>query len=300
MKNRLWLAYAITTTVFWGIWGAFISLPTENGFPETLGYCVWAFTMIPPAIFALKRIKWQLQYDSKAIFYGSIIGFLGAGGQLILFHAVTLGPAYLIFPVISLSPILTIILSFLFLKERATMLSGIGIFIALIAIPLFDYAGPEGATDYGISWFILALLVMAAWAVQAFFMKLSNETMHAESIFFYMTVTGLLLIPIAVLLTDFSAPINWGLDGPFLAFAIQSLNAVGVLCLVYAFRYGKAIVVSPMANAGAPLMTAIIAMLLLGEIPGSYRLSAIILAIVAAILLAIEPDSNPKNAEEEN
>ncbi len=298
MKNRLWLAYAITTTVFWGIWGAFISLPTENGFPETLGYCVWAFTMIPPAIFALKRINWQLQYDQKSIFYGSVIGFLGAGGQLILFHAVTLGPAYLIFPVISLSPILTIILSFLFLKERATLLGGIGIIIALIAIPLFDYAGPEGATDYGISWFILSLLVMSAWAVQAFFMKLSNNTMHAESIFFYMTVTGLLLIPIAVFLTDFSVLINWGLDGPYLAFAIQSLNALGVLCLVFAFRYGKAIVVSPMANAGAPLMTAIIAMLLLGEIPGSYRLAAIILAIIAAILLAIEPDSNPKKAEE--
>ncbi len=298
MKNRLWLAYAITTTVFWGIWGAFISLPTENGFPETLGYCVWAFTMIPPAIFALKRINWQLQYDQKSIFYGSVIGFLGAGGQLILFHAVTLGPAYLIFPVISLSPILTIILSFLFLKERATLLGGIGIIVALIAIPLFDYAGPEGLTDYGISWFILSLLVMAAWAVQAFFMKLSNNTMHAESIFFYMTVTGLLLIPIAVFLTDFSVPINWGLDGPYLAFAIQSLNAVGVLCLIYAFRYGKAIVVSPMANASAPLMTAIIAMLLLGEIPGSYRLAAIILAIIAAILLAIESDSNPKKAEE--
>lgn len=297
MKNRLWLAYAITTTVFWGIWGAFISLPTENGFPETLGYCVWAFTMIPPAIFALKRINWQLQYDQKSIFYGSVIGFLGAGGQLILFHAVTLGPAYLIFPVISLSPILTIILSFLFLKERATLLGGIGIIVALIAIPLFDYAGPEGLTDYGISWFILSLLVMAAWAVQSFFMKLSNNTMHAESIFFYMTVTGLLLIPIAVFLTDFSVPINWGLDGPYLAFAIQSLNAVGVLCLVYAFRYGKAIVVSPMANASAPLMTAIIAMLLLGEIPGSYRLAAIILAIIAAILLAIESDSNPKKAE---
>lgn len=296
MKNRLWLTYAITTTVFWGVWGAFISLPTENGFPETLGYCVWAFTMIPPAIFALHHIKWRLQYDAKAILYGSIIGFLGAGGQLILFHAVTTGPAYLIFPVISLSPVITIILSFVFLNERATKLGALGIVIALIAIPLFDYAGREGATDHGLTWFVLALLVMVAWGVQAFFMKLSNETMHAESIFFYMTVTGLLLMPIAILLTDFSAPINWGLDGPYLAYAIQSLNAIGVLCLVYAFRYGKAMVVSPMANAGAPLMTAIIAMVLLGVVPGSYRLSAIILAIIAAVLLAIEPDEKPKDS----
>lgn len=298
MKNRLWLTYAITTTVFWGLWGAFISLPTENGFPETLGYCVWAFTMIPPAIFALNRIKWQLQYDKKAILYGSIIGFLGAGGQLILFHAVTTGPAYLIFPVISLSPVLTIILSFLFLKERTTKLGAVGIVIALIAIPLFDYAGGENATNHGITWFVLALLVMMAWGIQAFFMRLSNETMHAESIFFYMTVTGLLLMPFAILLTDFSKPINWGFDGPYLAFIIQSLNAIGVLCLVYAFRYGKAMVVSPLANAGAPLMTAIIAMLLLGVVPESFRIIAIVLAIIAAVFLAIEPDEKPKEVRE--
>lgn len=298
MKNRLWLSYAITTTVFWGVWGAFISLPTKNGFPETLGYCVWAFTMIPPAIFALNRIDWQLQYNKKAVFYGSIIGFLGAGGQLILFHAVTTGPAYLIFPVISLSPVLTIILSYLLLKERTTKLAAVGVVIALIAIPLFDYAGGENVTNHGFTWFFLALLVMLAWGIQAFFMRLSNETMHAESIFFYMTVTGLLLMPFAIHLTDFSKPINWGFDGPYLAFIIQSLNAIGVLCLVYAFRYGKAIVVSPLANAGAPLMTAIISMLLLGIVPESFRIIAIILAIIAAILLAIEPDEKSNEVRE--
>ena len=40
MKSKLWLVFAIITTVFWGIWGAFTGLPAENGFPETLIYCV--------------------------------------------------------------------------------------------------------------------------------------------------------------------------------------------------------------------------------------------------------------------
>ena len=34
------------------------------------------------------------------------------------------------------------------------------------------------------------------------------------------------------------------------------LNAIGALTLVFAFRYGKAIIVSPLINAGAPLLTA--------------------------------------------
>jgi drug/metabolite transporter (DMT)-like permease len=290
MKTKPWLFYAIITMVFWGIWGAFAGVSAENGFPETLVYCVWALTMIPPAIFALKRINWDLQYDRRSIILGSIIGLLGAGGQMILFHALTTGPAYLIFPVISLSPVITIILSFVFLGERSTKLGAVGILLALIALPLFDYSGAQGASNYGVTWFLLALMVLAAWGIQAFFMRFSNETMHAESIFFYMMVTGLLLIPVALWMTDFNQPINWGPDGPYLAAAIQILNSIGALCLVYAFRYGKAMVVSPMTNAGAPILTAVIAMVLLGVIPEGYRLAGIILAVIAAALLAMEPE----------
>ena len=300
MKNKTWLLYALATTIFWGVWGAFAGISAENGFPETLVYCVWALTMIPPALFVLKRINWDLQYDRRSILLGSIIGLLGAAGQLVLFHALTLGPAYLVFPVISLSPIITIALSFVFLRERTTKLGAVGIALALIALPLFDYGGTAGASEHGVTWFLLALVILAAWGIQAYFMKFSNETMHAESIFFYMMLTGLLLIPVALLMTDFNQDINWGADGPYLAFAIQILNSIGALCLVYAFRYGKAMVVSPLTNAGAPLATAVIAMALLNVVPEGYRLAAIILAVLAAVFLAIEPaDSASEKAEAE-
>ena len=44
-------------------------------------------------------------------------------------------------------------------------------------------------------------------------MKLANRSMSAESIFFYMMLTGLMLAPVAWAMTDFSGPINWGADG---------------------------------------------------------------------------------------
>jgi uncharacterized membrane protein len=289
MKSKLWLIYAIITTLFWGVWGAFTGLPTSYGFPETLIYCVWALTMIPPALVALKIAGWQLNKSGKAIFYGLLIGLLGAGGQMILFRAVTMGPSYLIFPIISLSPMVTIILSFLILKERTGILGTIGIVLALIALPLFDYSGQASATDYGLTWFPLAIMVLLAWGIQAYFMKLANDSMNAESIFFYMMVSGLLLIPVAWWMTDFSVDINYGPKGPLLAAGIQVLNAIGALCLVYAFRYGKAMVVSPMTNAGAPLITAIISMLLLGFLPNAYKVAGIALAIIAAVLLAFDP-----------
>ena len=36
----------------------------------------------------------------------------------------------------------------------------------------------------------LALLVLVAWGVQAYFIKLANATMSAESIFFYMALSA--------------------------------------------------------------------------------------------------------------
>jgi uncharacterized membrane protein len=293
MRSRPWLVYALVTTGFWGVWGAFTGLPANHGFPETLIYAVWALTMIPPALFALRRVGWRLQHDARSMIYGGLIGLLGAGGQMLLFHAVRTGPAYLIFPVISLSPVVTVALSVVLLHERTGKLGTLGILLALCSLPLFDYSGSASAGAYGELWFLPALGVLAAWGVQAFFMKLANATMDAESIFFYMTVWGLLLIPVALAMTDFSVPINWGADGPYLAAATQILNSIGALTLVYAFRYGKAIVVSPLTNAGAPLITAVLSILLLGTAPTPTKLVGIALALVAAVCLAIEPEPAP-------
>jgi uncharacterized membrane protein len=290
MKSRAWLAYALVTTGFWGVWGAFTGVPANHGFPETLIYAVWAVTMIPPALLALRRVGWRLQHDARAVCYGALIGLLGAGGQMLLFHAVRTGPAYLIFPVISLSPVVTVVLSLALLRERTGKLGALGIVLALCSLPLFDYSGGSSASAHGQLWFLPALGVLVAWGVQAFFMKLANATMDAESIFFYMTVTGLSLIPVAIAMTDFSMPINVGWDGPYLTAAIQILNSIGALTLVYAFRYGKAIVVSPLTNAGAPLITAVLSIVLLGTSPTAAKLIGIALALIAALFLAIEPE----------
>jgi drug/metabolite transporter (DMT)-like permease len=289
--QRTWLAYALVTVALWGVWGALSGLSAQRGFPETLVYCVWALTMVPPALFILWRNGWRLERSPRAVAYGLLIGLLGAGGQMLLFHALTVGPAYFIFPIISLSPVVTIALSFALLRERTGWMGALGIVLALVALPMLDLSFGQGGGQ-GLGWFVLALLIMLAWGVQAFFMKLANHTVSAESIFFYMTVGALLLAPVAWSMTDLGQPINTGWDGPWLAAAIQILNAVGALTLVYAFRYGKAIVVAPMTNAGAPLVTAVLALLFAGVVPGPLKLAGLALALVASLLLALEPEQD--------
>jgi len=290
LKSRAWLYYAMTVTVLWGVWGALIEIPEKAGFPATLGYSVWALTMIPVAVIALKLIGWKLDHDRRSILFGMSAGLLGCGGQLILFQCLRIGPAYIVFPIISLYPVVTIILSVFLLKESASKRSWIGIILALMAIVLLSYQPPENSPVKGYLWLLLAMIVFLMWGVQAYIMKFASDSsqegsMKAESITFYTMSSAILLIPIALIMTDFSLNINWGFTGVYSAGLIQSLNAVGFLFFAYAIRYGKAIIVVPMMSL-APVVTVILSLILYALIPHPIIITGMVLAFIAIYLLA--------------
>lgn len=280
-----WLFYALVTTFTWGVWGALIEIPQNAGFPPTLGYIIWSLTMIPCALIALYLVNWKIETDKRSVLLGLIIGLLGGGGQLALFEALKEGPAYIIFPFVSLYPLLTILLSVIFLKEKTSGLKWFGIAVALVAIFFLSYQEPESANESGYLWLILALLVFIVWAFQAYVMKFSNETMKSESIFFYMTIAALLLSPVAWLMTDFSLPVNLSFKGPYLAAIVHLLNSIGALTLVYALRYGKAIIVVPLTGL-APVITIVLSLVIYSIVPGSMLLTGLVLAVIAIAILS--------------
>lgn len=284
INKRPWLLYALVTTLFWGVWGAFIEIPEKAGFPATLGYVVWALTMIPCALFALRRINWKLNTETKNVLYGLLVGLTGAGGQLLLFQALRDGPAYIVFPIISLFPVVTIFLSLFFLRERAGGKAKIGIVLALVAIVLLAYQPPSQNSFNSYLWLLLAALVFFMWGIQAYVMKVANTTMEAESLFFYMALAGVLLVPVALYMTDFSVPVNWGWKGPGLAAGIHLLNSIGALTLVYALRYGKAIIVVPLTGL-SPVITILISLLIYSVVPNPVTLVGLVIAVIAIYLI---------------
>jgi uncharacterized membrane protein len=283
--SKPWLFYAIITMVFWGIWGAFIEIPEKAGFPATLGYVVWSLTTIPCALVALKIINWRPEVDKHSVLLGLTVGLLGAGGQLILFEALREGPAYIVFPLISLFPVLTIILSVIFLKEKTSKKHWIGILLAITAAVFLANPQLPGNETNSHDWLFLSVIVFIMWGLQAYVMKFSNNTMKAESIFMYMSIGALLLSPVAIWMTNFSQPINWGLKGPYLAFVIQMLNSIGALTLVYALHYGKAIIVIPLSGL-SPVITIIISLIIYGIMPDTILLIGLLMAAAAIILLS--------------
>ena len=134
IKEHKWLVFALVTTLTWGVWGEFSELIQQEGFPASMVYIVWAFSMVPCAVAALWIGGWKLDCSWKSLLLGLSAGLLGAGGQLVLFEALRFGPAYIVFPFVSMSPIVTIALSLAFLRERANRVQTFGIVIALAAI----------------------------------------------------------------------------------------------------------------------------------------------------------------------
>lgn len=284
-KSRLWLLYTAINIVFVGVWGAFIEIPEKAGFPATLGYVVWAITMLPCAVAALKIINWQLDYSPRQIFLGAMVGLLGAGGQLILFQALRIGPAYILFPLIALFPLLTILLSVVFLRETCSRRQWFGIGVALLAAFFLAFQPGQNKQVQGYTWLLMAMLVFVMWATQGFVMKFANNGMQAESIFFYMAVSSVLLVPVAIGMTDFSRSINWGWSGFGLTVPIHLLNAIGALTLVYALRYGKAIIVIPLTSLSS-VITVILSLIIYGVVPDAVLTAGLVLAAVAIFILS--------------
>lgn len=286
IKKHKWLVFALVTTLTWGVWGEFSELIQQDGFPASMVYIVWAFSMVPCAVAALWIGGWKLDRSWKSLLLGLSAGLLGAGGQLVLFEALRFGPAYIVFPFVSMSPIVTIALSLAFLRERANRVQTFGIVVALAAIFFLSWQDGSDTHVSGYVWLVLAALVFIAWGIQGYIMKFANGSMSAESIFFYMALTGVMLVPLA-----------WTMTGPEIAaveprlyvkgFFTQLLNSIGALTLVYAYRYGKAIIVSPMQGL-APLITVVLSLVIFAVVPGPMLLVGLVLATVALVALSLE------------
>ena len=213
--------------MFWGVWGAFSALPaTKYDYPDEMIYSIWALTMLIPAAVILRGQRWDRR--RAATIYGLLIGLTGAGGQLILFQALTMGPAYLIFPIISISPAITVLMAMVLLRERLKPLAVVGLVFALTAIVLFTITGGEAEESKG-PWLLLAILICIAWGVQAYFMrKTATIGVNEATTFGWMTISALLLIPVALFMVG-GLPTDFPWQAPALTAVTQVLNAVGAL-----------------------------------------------------------------------
>ena len=129
----------------------------------------------------------------------------------------------------------------------------------------------------------LALASNVLFGFQGFYAKVAMTKMLPESVFVYMTISNLLLIPLAYYMTDFSQPIG-STQGFCLLFLIHILNSVGALLAIYSLRYGKVIIVSPIASL-APMITTVLSLIIYARMPYYLNSIGIVLAMAAVYMV---------------
>ncbi len=285
-KKHNWLLYALVTMITWGIWGAFSDQTTLS---KTMVYVIWALSMIPCALVALANIRFKLDVRTKPALLSLAVGLLGAGGQLALFLALDYAPAYLVMPLISVAPIVTVLLSATFLKERVSKLGILGIVLAFVALVCFALPDSHDGAVSSWIWILFASVVFISWGIQAFVMKLANNsTPDAESVFVYMALSAVLLIPVALWMDKGASlqSLDWAEAGK--VFGVQILNAIGAFTLVYANRYGKAMIVAPLADACAPVIMCVISLILYAAVPTVPQVIGMVAAISCVFIFSRE------------
>jgi drug/metabolite transporter (DMT)-like permease len=180
--------------------------------------------------------------------------------------------------------VITVAMAMFFLGERISRLGALGVGAALAAIVLFSISG--GSEDKNSTGrLLLSIVVCVCWGVQAFLMKkASNQHINDGSIFGYMTLSGLLLVPVALLLVSGSR-FDFPWEAPALSGATQILNAVGALFLVMALSRGKAVIVAPCTNALAPVLTIVLSLIVYSTLPSIYSFIGVLLALTGSTLM---------------
>ncbi len=137
MKLSRWLTYALLCIIAWGTWGFVTKLGADKIAPGPLQILATAGTL-PLALLAFLQLRMRLEKDARGITYGILNGVLSGIGLLAYYAAASRGKVSVVGPVTSLYPLLTVVLAFIFLRERLNRVQLIGVVLSLVAIAIFS------------------------------------------------------------------------------------------------------------------------------------------------------------------
>ena len=126
------MLYAGLTVVAWGVWGVFSKLAATYARPrQTLLFQVVGVMAFGLVVLSLERF--HIEWTPQGFSWSAAAGFVNFIGFLAFFAAVEKGKVSTVIAMSSLYPVVTIVLSVLFLRERISLREGLGIACALVA-----------------------------------------------------------------------------------------------------------------------------------------------------------------------
>ena len=127
-----WVLYAVLTLLSWGVWGFFSKLASNQTRPRQV-LLFQAAGALAFALLVLTLERFRIQWSTGDFAWSFAGGFVNFVGFLVFFAAIEMGKVSTIITMTSLYPVVTIVLSTIFLHERITRREGLGIVLALVA-----------------------------------------------------------------------------------------------------------------------------------------------------------------------
>jgi uncharacterized membrane protein len=290
IKMPRWLSFSLITIALFGVWGFVSTVITKEVAPLTV-QVLSTIGLLPVALVLGFSQNLRKGTNFGAGFaLATLTGVLGGSGNVALYKALQIGgEGSVVVPLTGMYPLVTVILARLLLKERLNRIQTLGIGLALVAIYLFSPRESLGATvTWGSAfsaWMMYGLMALVLFGVACITMKFATRHISDElSTIFY--TLGYVLLAIVIIATgsvEWNVSMkNWGLG-----ILIGLLMNGATLTLFVAYRWGKASIVTPL-TALYPLVTVLLAGLILKEHFDVVKVVAICLALTAGLALSIE------------
>ena len=135
---EIWFIYSILAMVLWGFWGFLPKLSLAHINPQSAQ--IWqSLGGAIAAVIYLFFVSKTLQTAPLGIASGIATGLFAFGGTLCFIFALSIGKSSVVVMMTALYPLVTMLLSFIFLHETLTITNMIGVIFAIIAIMLFSH-----------------------------------------------------------------------------------------------------------------------------------------------------------------
>ena len=285
-----WLSFSLITIALFGVWGFVSTVITKDVGPLTVQF-LSTIGLLPVALILgfSKNLRKGTGFVAGIIF-ATLTGVLGGVGNVALYKALQIGgEGSVIVPITGMYPLVTVVLARFLLKERLSRVQMLGIALALVAIYLFSPRESLSATVSWKSalsvWMLYSLLALFLFGVACITMKFATRHISDElsTIFYTVGYIVLAIVIIAAGSVEWNVSLkNWGLG-----ILVGLLMNGATLTLFVAYRWGKASIVTPL-TALYPLVTVVLAGLILKERFDIIKAVAICLALMAGLALSIE------------
>lgn len=130
-----WLFYSLLTILLWGGWGA-ISKAVADDINAYMNQFLFTLGLLPLMLLFFRSPRLAGGRNRKrGIFFAFLTGILGGLGNIAFYKSLSMGGRVtVVVPMGGLSPLVTVVVAFVVLRERMSAYQKVGLAIALAAI----------------------------------------------------------------------------------------------------------------------------------------------------------------------